>query len=162
MNRDEMLLNKRARERALGRERRDARRHKDARTVPGYTPINLNPHEMLPRERAYPSLEERRILRAWENTGGRGETVEWVRAKDCGCKPGRDEHGKRRMCTHGRTRRRTMAPSRKKYDGRTHVVGPVVAGDGTGDRPDNVSRAERERAYLSYTDLVQHGLVVES
>lgn len=161
MNRDELLLAKRARERALGKERRDARRRKDARRVPGYGPICLNPHEMDKRAPASPTKEDRRKLRALENTGGRGETIEWVRAKDCECKPGRDAKGKRRMCTHGRTRYRTMAPNRKKYDGPTHWVSPTAEDSCAGERLDPKTRIAQGTRALSWTDMVNHGIVVE-
>lgn len=152
MDRNDRLLAKRARERALGTERRNARRYKDPRTVPGYEAINLNPHGMDERARAVPTVRDREWVDAIENTGGRGKTIEYVA---CGkCKPGT-------KCHHGRTRLRTMAPSRKVYDGPTHWVSPVDERCGHGDRADNASAPEPERALLSYTDMVQHGLVVE-
>lgn len=77
------------------------------------------------------TLEERRMLRAWDNTGGTGYTVEWL---------------------NGYTRKRRMPAkeSSKKWDGDCTSIGPIEP-----------AAVETERKRISYTDAVQHGIVVE-
>lgn len=82
-------------------------------------------------DRAKMTVDERKMLRAWDNTGGTGETVEWKNGHTC--------------------RRRMPAKEvSEKWDGRTHDVGPIQP-----------AIVELEAKRISYTDAVQHGIVTE-
>lgn len=75
---------------------RRSKAHGDARSVPGgHKVTGLCTHGTTERARANPG--ERKLLEAWDNQGGTGNTVEWVRAKV----------GEK----YGHTRLRKMAPS---------------------------------------------------
>jgi hypothetical protein len=79
---------------------RRRRKHADARTVPGGHKVDIEFRKGTVPARA--EKGERELLNAWDNAGGRGNTVEYV---PCGeCKPGT-------KCGHGRTQLRKMAPS---------------------------------------------------
>ena len=89
-----------------------AARHPDTRTVPGYiTPTDMRPHGSS--EAAQPTKRERKVMRAWDNQGGTGHTVEW---------------------RGSRTRLRKMAPSGAWNDGPCPNVGAVVGGEARPDR----------------------------
>ena len=78
------------------------------------------------------TLEERKMLRAWDNTGTTGYTVEWRDGKTC-------------------RRRMPSKESSDKYNGRTWDVCPVQPVITDDDRD----------VRMSYTDMVQHGIVTE-
>lgn len=78
--------------------------HGDARTVPGGHVVTRLCRKGK-TEPARAGRGERKMLRAWDNDGGTGATVEWVKCTQ-GCKAGT-------KCNHGRTQLRKMAPSGK-------------------------------------------------
>lgn len=89
-----------------------AARHPDTRECPGYTaPTDMRPHgSSTPDE---PTKRERKMLKAWDNQGGTGDTVEWKASM---------------------TRLRKMAPSGAWRDGPCANVGPIVGGEARPDR----------------------------
>lgn len=146
---DAEFVGRRARIREAAKARQRARRkkrHGDTRRCPGApAQFDLNPHGMEPRT-VHRTNKMTRVLRAWENTREYGETVEYV--------PGNGGHTVLR--TQGRPE------TRAKWDGtHTHWLSAVDEDSCTGERTDKRSRADKPRAWLSYTDMVQHGLVVE-
>lgn len=159
LDRDARMLERRARKRAQSAERRRARRYVTPRKCPGaQDQFDLNPHNMhgplyLPR----PTAHDRALLNAAENTREYGPTIEYVACMR-GCAPGT-------KCHHGRTRIRVQVSEefRRKWDGTIDPdwVAPVREGENNGLRLDPVTAPERERAWLSWTDMLQHGLVVE-
>lgn len=104
-----------------------AARHPDTRTVPGYiTPTDMLPHGSS--EAAQPTKRERVMLRAWDNQGGTGNTVEW---------------------RGSRTRLRKMAPSGALNDGPCPNVGAVVGGEARPDRWTEHGGVKRGRGWES-------------
>lgn len=80
-------------------------------------------------ERAKMNAHERKMIDAWDNTGGTGNTVQWVKSRTC-------------------LRRMPRKKSSDKYDGRTHDVGPVEP-----------VAVDLERKRMSYTQAQQHGMI---
>lgn len=150
MDRDEILLERRARKKARAKDRIRARRYVTPRKCLGAPDqFDLNPHGMDARE-VQRTNRMTPVLRAWENTREYGPTVEFV--------PTSNARG-----GHTVVRMQGSEKTRAKWDGTRASVwlSPIGEDSCTGERTDPKSRADRERAWMSYTDLVQHGLVVE-
>jgi hypothetical protein len=157
VDKDEAARNARALKRQQQKARHRARRHKDNRTVPGApAQWDLNPSGMYgPVPPRYQTPQP--IVRAWDNTSGYGDTVEYVKCTR-GCAPGT-------KCHHGRTRIRTMvsAKTREAHDGKPAAnVGPVREDECASERLDPRTHIAAGTRALSWTDMVQHGIVAES